>query len=317
MSRSSHLPPEPTKIPNVRPHLLIVGYPDRLVADHRALADSARASGFRVDLVSPSALAVSIDSDGTRVLVHGEEITPDVVLPRGVNRPWPFVSQALGIWERRGVRVVPSRLAAELCADKLTTSQVLAEADVPVLPTIGLAPGPDNEIRGFRSALVAKPARASKGRGVEMYSSSEEAETALRASRPLVAGMVDHHVVQPVASGAGIDYRVVVAHRNDDSSIVAVTRRIAPPGEFVTNRPGSIVEDVIDPEHVVPDVCRVARDATTALGLSFGGVDVIEHDGRAVVLEVNAWPGLAAEKRGGQIADALVEVARSSISSRF
>lgn len=299
------------------PHLVVIAYPDRLAADHRALVDSARASGFRVDLVSPSALAVQVDRNGIRVLVHGDEVTPDVVLPRGVNRPWPFVSQVLEIWEKRGVRIVPSRHAAELCADKLATTLVLAEADVPVLPTIGLAPGPDNEIDAFDTPVVTKPARASKGRGVEKFASSADARTSLRASRPLVAGMVDHHVVQPVASGAGIDYRVVVAHRLDSSSIVAVTRRIAPSGEFVTNRPGSLVEDVHDPEHVVPDVCRVARAATRALGLSFGGVDVIEHDGRPMVLEVNAWPGLAAEQRGRQIADALVDVARSSISTRF
>jgi glutathione synthase/RimK-type ligase-like ATP-grasp enzyme len=300
--------------------LLVIGYPDRLVADHRALLESARAADFDVELISPSALSIVIDGDTTRVLVQGEELVPDVVLPRGVNRPWPFVSQVLEIWGSQGVRVVPSRRAADNCADKLTTTRLLAAAGVPVLPTIGLAPGPDNvlddEIEEFDGTLVAKPARASKGRGVESFASPADAESSLRATRPLQAGMVDHHVVQPIASGAGIDYRVVVASRHDVTSVVAVTRRIAPTGDFVTNRPGSVVEDVHDPESVVPAVCRVARDAIRALGLSFGGVDVIEHRGRPVVLEVNAWPGLAAEKRGRQIADALIEAARCSISTR-
>lgn len=296
--------------------LLVIGYPDRLVADHRALVESARAADFDVELISPTALSIVIDEGTTQVLIHGEEVVPDLVLPRGVNRPWPFVSQVLEIWESQGVHAVPSRRAAELCADKLTTTRVLARAGVPVLPTVGLAPGPDNTIREFGGVVVAKPARASKGRGVEKFASSADAGESLRASRPLQAGMVDHHVVQPLATGAGIDYRVVVAHRHYGSPIVAVTRRIAPSGEFVTNRPGSIVEDVHDPESVVPGVCRVARDAAEALGLSFGGVDVIEHEGRPVVLEVNAWPGLAAEKRGRQIADALIDVARSAISTR-
>ncbi|MEN9805212.1 MAG: ribosomal protein S6--L-glutamate ligase [Actinomycetota bacterium] len=304
----------------MREKMFVIGYPDRLVADHGALLESARAADFDVELISPSALSIVIDEGGTRVLVHGEDIVPDVVLPRGVNRPWPFVSQALEIWEALGVRVVPSRRAAELCADKLTTTRVLAAAGVPVLPSIGLAPGPDNvlphdEIGGFDGTLVAKPARASKGRGVESFESPADAQSSLRATRPLQAGMVDHHVVQPIATGAGIDYRVVVASRHDTTCVVAVTRRVAPPGEFVTNRPGSIVEDVHDPESVVPDVCRVARDAARALGLSFGGVDVIEHGARPVVLEVNSWPGLAAEKRGRQIADALIEVARCAIST--
>ncbi len=304
----------------MRPVLFVIGYPDRLVADHRALLESARAADFDVELISPSALSIVIDGNTTHALVHGEEIVPDVVLPRGVNRPWPFVSQVLEIWEANGVRVVPSRRAADICADKLTTTRVLAAAGVPVLTTVGVAPGPDNaldvEIDGFDGTLVAKPARASKGRGVESFASRADAESSLRSARPLQAGMVDHHVVQPIATGAGIDYRVVVASRHDLTSVVAVTRRVAPAGEFVTNRPGSIVEDVHDPESVVPDVCRVACDAVRSLGLSFGGVDVIEHDGRPVVLEVNAWPGLAAEKRGRQLADALIDVAHSSISSR-
>lgn len=129
--------------------------------------------------------------------------------------------------------------------------------------------------------------------------------------------MVDHHVVQPLASGSGIDDRVVVAERGPSQSpIVAVTRRIAPDGEFVTNRPGSTVEDVHDPEEIVPDVCAVAVLATRALGLSFGGVDVIEHLGQASVLEVNAWPGLAADFRGTFLADALVDVAITALSTR-
>lgn len=295
--------------------LLVIGYPDRLVADHRALVESATEAGFAVDFVSPSSLSLTVGIAGTRVLVDGQHRVPDVVLPRGVNRPWPFVAQVLDAWENEGVRVVPSRSSADLCADKLVTSMTLARHGVPILPTIGVAPGPDNVIVGLDGRVVAKPARASKGRGVEMFHSPDDAQVSLRQSRSLRAGMVDHHVVQPAATGAGIDYRVVIADSGDRPNIVAVTRRIAPSGDFVTNRPGSIVEDVHDPESVVPEICAVAVDAVRALGLVFGGVDVIEHDGRPVILEVNAWPGLAAEKRGRQIADALVDVARSVVSS--
>ncbi len=297
--------------------LFVIGYADRLVADHRALLQSARVAGFEAELVSPSSLSLAVDTNQIDVLVDGRPVQPDVVIPRGMNRPWPFVAQVLEEWAQRGALVVPSVHAADTCADKLRTSRMLAEAGVPVVPSVGIAPGPDNhfaEIFGS-GTVIAKPARASKGRGIERYENSMLAESGMKSSRPLVAGMVDHHVMQPLASGSGIDYRVVVAERGPaGSSIVAVTRRIAPDGEFVTNRPGSIVEDVHDPEQVVPDVCEVARRATRALGLSFGGVDVIEHLGRASVLEVNAWPGLAAEVRGTSIADALVEVAITSMS---
>jgi len=49
--------------------------------------------------------------------------------------------------------------------------------------------------------------------------------------------------------------------------------------------------------------------AARALGLCFAGVDIIEHEGQMVVLEVNAWPGLAPDQRGTSLADALLDAA--------
>jgi glutathione synthase/RimK-type ligase-like ATP-grasp enzyme len=287
--------------------LVIVGYPERLVADHAALVAAAEQAGFITELVAPSRLSLMIDAHGSRVLVDGRERRPDVVLPRGVNRPWPMIRQILDVWQRCGVAVIPSVTAAEVCADKVATTRVLAEAGVPVLPTIGVVPGDGVALAGLPDGdpLVAKPARASKARGVQAFEDLAAAERSLRDGRALVAGMVDHQVVQPLATAAGCDYRVVVA----DGRVVAVTRREAPDGEFVTNRDGSVVTDVHDARNTAGDVVQVAEAAAAALGLDFCGVDVIRHDGRAVVLEVNAWPGLAAQVRDDQLATSLVSVA--------
>jgi len=103
-----------------------------------------------------------------------------------------------------------------------------------------------------------------------------------------------------------------VAH----GQVVALTRRHAPDGTFITNAPGGRVHDVEDPHRTAPEVTAVALAATAALGLAFGGVDVIVHDGRAVVLEVNAWPGLAAQVRSDQLAKSLIDVARSRLPQR-
>ena len=289
--------------------LLILGYPERLVTDHEALVKAAEAAGFIAELVAPSRVGLLIDAGGEQVVVDGRPRHPQVVLPRGVNRPWPILRQILQVWEQSGVLVVPSVAAADRCADKLATTRVLAAAGVPVLPTLGVVPGPGVALQALAIAgpVVTKPARASKARGVQSFRQPSEAQTALREGRPLVDDMVDHHVVQPLASEAGCDYRVVVAgHR-----VVAVTERLAPVHDFVTNRPGAQVRDVDDPERVLPEVVEVAQAATRALDLAFGGVDVIRHEGRAVVLEVNAWPGLAAHVRYDQLAISLLEAVRA------
>lgn len=285
---------------------MIVGYPERLVADHDALVAAGEAAGFRTELVAPSRLSLHIDALGERVLLDGRVHRPDVVLPRGVNRPWPLLRQLFQVWQREGCVIIPSVEAADLCADKVTTTRALAAAGVAVLPTVAVVPGDGVvlDVLTGHEPLLAKPARASKARGVQDFVSVEAAHESLRNGRALVAGMVDHHVVQPLASGAGCDYRVVVA----SGRVVAVTQRRAPAGEFITNRPGSTVSDIAEPHRDLPDVTAVAVAACEVLGLEFGGVDVIVHHGQATVLEVNAWPGLAAEIRGDELARSLLDV---------
>jgi glutathione synthase/RimK-type ligase-like ATP-grasp enzyme len=194
----------------------------------------------------------------------------------------------------------------------VATTRALQRAGVPVLPTVGVVPGDGVQVSGVLPdrAMVVKPARASKARGVQSFTSVDEAQGSLRAGRELVAGMVDHQLVQPRASGAGCDYRVVVA----DGEVVAVTCRQAPTGEFITNHPDGTVDDVFPPFADHRQVVEVAVAAAEALELDFAGVDVIHHDGRAVVLEVNAWPGLAAAVRNDQLARSLVEVARRRLT---
>jgi len=82
-----------------------------------------------------------------------------------------------------------------------------------------------------------------------------------------------------LASGAGHDLRVVVVRRGEAAEAVAVTRRTAPAGTFVTNRPGAVYTDEPPGTPLHRAAATVACAAVDALGLQIGGVDVIEHDG--------------------------------------
>ena len=282
-----------------------MGYPQRLVADHRALAAAADAAGFAAEVVDPSRLGLAVIDGAVHALIDGAPRTPAAILPRGVNRPWPFVRQVCAAWERAGAVVLPTVAAADRCADKLETLARLAGRGVPVLPAVGVLPGPGTALGPLDAGavLVTKPARASKGRGVWAADAGAVAEE-LHTVRPLVDGHADHQVVQPRASDWGVDHRVVVAK----GRVVAMTRRTARPGDLVTNAPGARVEDVDDPTGEEPAVTAVALAAADALDLAFGGIDVIVDHGHPVVLEANAWPGLAAHVRGPAIARVLVDL---------
>ncbi len=299
--------------------LVILGYSERLSDDHDAILSVAREHGLRAQLVTPSQVSLHIDSTGEHVRVLGQRLTPHAVVPRGVNRPWPMLKQILECWYSDGAQIVPSITAADICADKITTTRALSRAGVPTLPTIGIVPGPDVALETLEipseTELLSKPARGSKARGVRRYADARNAHQSLAENHSLQDGIVDHQVVQPVASDAGIDYRVVVAGA-PTPRVIAVTRRIAPIGDFVTNRPNAIVEDCDDYIDEIPDVVDVAIRAAQALGLVFGGVDVITHKGQAVVLETNAWPGLAVQHRGDTLARALVNEVITAIQQK-
>ena len=288
---------------------LIIGYPERLASDHTVLLTAARQLSVRADLIAPSRLTLLIESDrADRVLLDGDQLSGLglAVLPRGVNRAWPLIRQICEVLERHGARIVPGIAAIDACADKVVTTQLLAAAGVPVLPTAAVVAGEgvSAESLALRNhETVIKPARGSKARGVEQHPTLAEAAHSLHSGRALIDKMVDHQVVQPLASSAGIDYRVVVAA----GQVVSITRRRALGQSFLTNR-GEIEHTDIDPDEV-PEIAEAGQAAARALGLDFGGIDVIEHVGRAVVLEANAWPGLAPGALGTRLADALAGVA--------
>lgn len=293
--------------------LLVVGYPRRLRSDHEVLLAAAARAGLAARLVDPS--AISFTTDRAELRVDGRPELPRAVVPRGLNRAWPHLRPALEHWSAHGSIVIPGPSAATRCIDKWSTTAALAAAGVAILPSLAILPGPAvctfAELEAddvWNGPVIVKPARGSKARGVHRHVDLESALSALRVERPLVDDVVDHQIVQPLATGAGTDHRVIVTRTVADAppQIVAITRRVAPAGGFITTADGGSNHDV-DPRDV-PDIVAVAAAAADALELDFCGVDIIEHRGSWVVLEVNAWPGLAPHQRGSALADALIAV---------
>ncbi len=290
-------------------HLLVIGYPERLGDDHAVLLEAATQSGASAELVAPSRLTLMIEpGQHPRVLLDGAPLPGRdlVILPRGVNRAWPLIRQICAVLTDAGARVVPGITAIDACADKVATTRILAAAGVPVLSTAAVVAGdgisPDSFVLPD-SEIVIKPARGSKARGVERHPNIADAAASLHAGRALIDKMVDHQIVQPLASTAGVDYRVVVA----EDQVVSITRRRSLGHSFLTNR-GEIEFTDLE-SSAEPAIAETGRLAAQALDLEFGGIDVIEHDGHAVVLEANAWPGLAPEALGNRLAMALVRTA--------
>lgn len=258
--------------------LLILGY-DYLVEDHTLLMEAAERVGLLCEVVNPDRLSLEVKSGSVVALLDGYPVSTKSVIPRGVNKVYPFLRTWLESVEHTGVRVFNSTKSTELCLDKLRTAVALSLFDTPMLPTFGtlrprLLPGYD--------LFVIKPAFGSGGRGVEVYDPTRVCEYKVDSDF-VNHDLIGHFVSQPLAEQAGLDYRVFVIN----GQAVACTQRKAPIGEFVTN---GKLSDVSISDDI--DIIKLGIKATNNLGLSYAGVDIIVDHGQPVVLEVNCWPGI-------------------------
>jgi RimK family alpha-L-glutamate ligase len=287
----------------------VIGYP-WLDRDHEALLAAASRRGLRSELWRPDQLELEVIGSEVLVTVEGRLAQAKLILPRGVNRVFPFVSKCLEVLKEAGSTIVNSIAASQVCIDKLLTSVDLARCGVATMPTTSSLLADRTPL--FEGRVVVKPAFGSGGKDVHCFDDPHALREAY-APPPLRDSSVplyQHFLVQECATGVGTDYRVVVA----DGVAVAATTRRAAPGSFVTNGAAATV---------VPGVPEGASElgerAAQALDLDFAGVDIIHHGDSFVVLEVNCWPGLSYTGAicGVDLADSLIEVAERARSRRM
>ncbi|MBA4370876.1 MAG: hypothetical protein C0418_04780, partial [Coriobacteriaceae bacterium] len=194
---------------------------------------------------------------------------PDVFLSRTGADTTPELLDLFGdIESSSDVRVVNGVDAVRLAGDKLLSSCRLAEAGVPVPALVEAPPGTDPEAVSTafaRAAVVVKPRRGSRGRGVRLVTDPAELRAALSETW---AGGSSAVVQEYIASAESVDIRVLVV---GDSVLGAMERR-AKGGEFRTNvHLGATVREVL----LTPELAALARAATHTLGLDIAGVDVV------------------------------------------
>jgi len=206
--------------------------------------------------------------------------------------------ELLELLERQGTLVVNSTRALSLSESKLQTTAALAQAGIPVPPTLVT-----HDVDDARAAVsefgraVLKPLYGELGEGVERV--EEDVDPELLAERLEAHGVL---YVQQYLPNDGTDVRAFVV----GNRVVAAMRRVAAPGEWRSNiHQGGVGQ----PVELPPATEQLAVRAAEALGLDYSGVDLIEGPAGPVVVECNGTPGWLELKSatGCDIAAAIVE----------
>jgi ribosomal protein S6--L-glutamate ligase len=215
-------------------------------------------------------------------LLDGFDAVVVRTMPPGSLEQVVFRMDVLHQLQARGVPVINPPRAVEVCVDKYLATARLADAGLPVPPTI-VCQGADAALEAFATLggdVVVKPLFGSEGRGmVRVF----DPETAWRTFRTLARLQTVLYLQQYVAH-PGWDLRVFVL----GGRVLAAMRRRAR-GDWRTN-----VSQGGRAESVVPGAAEVelALRAAKTLGAVVAGVDLLPRpDGGWYVLEVNAAPG--------------------------
>ncbi len=203
----------------------------------------------------------------------------DAVLERSIS--YTSGLYALRLLNSFGVPTVNTALVAEICGDKLTTSAMLAKANVPQ-PRNVVAFTPEaalEAIEAFGYPVVLKPVVGSWGRLLAKVNDRDAAEAVLEHKSTL--GSVQHSVfyIQEFIKKPGRDIRAIVI---GDRVLTAMYRKSE---HWITNtaRGG---EGELCP--ITPEIEEMCLKATAAVGGGVLAVDLIEHTERGyLVNEIN------------------------------
>ncbi len=191
--------------------------------------------------------------------------------------------------ESVGVCLFNSASAIELCDNKALTALALDAAGVPTPRTVAspLAfAAPDEARLGFASQaatqlgypLVVKEVHGSFGQQVTLV--QDEGQLLDVVAR---LGNARFIMQELIAESAGTDVRVAVV----DGAVVGAMRRFNEHGDFRSNSTAGGQACPVEP---TPDEAACALRACAALGLSFGGVDILPSARGPLVCEVNSNP---------------------------
>ena len=274
----------------------------------RRLREAAEERGHEATVVDYLRCYMDITSLRPRVLLAGEPLEFDAVIPR-IGATYTFYGTAVvRQFEVAGVLPANESQSIVRARDKLRSLQLLARAGIG-LPVTSFAHS-TKDIDGLLD-IVGKPPyiikllEGTQGVGVVMAETRNAAESVIAAFRQLDANIL---VQRFVTEARGRDLRAFVV----GDRVVAAMERTARAGEFRANihRGASAA-----PIELSAAERETALHAAHTLGLSISGVDMLRSDEGPVVIEVNSSPGLEGIERssGVDVAGAVVEFLETKV----
>jgi RimK family alpha-L-glutamate ligase len=251
------------------------------------LVDAYARNGIDAEVLKPKLFDIIVNRNNVRsIRYNGEKVKlPNLVLSRTGSGSNYFTLALMRQLEKLNIPVVNPTRSVELVKDKLLTSQLLAEANLPTPKTM-LVNFPINvdvveEEIGF--PCVVKLVSSSHGKGVylcndrKFFTDLMELIDNLKTRKSLIIQeFIDHK--------AGSDLRVWVIN----GQAVAAMKRTGAEGDFRANISSGGTGEIYK---ITPDVEELACKTAVLFGLDIAGIDLLFDRRGFKVCEANSSPG--------------------------
>ncbi|MSR68627.1 30S ribosomal protein S6--L-glutamate ligase [Candidatus Saccharibacteria bacterium] len=235
----------------------------------------------------------------------------DAVIPRISISSQSYGSAIIRQFEMMNVFSTTGSLAFIRTRDKLRSMQLLARHDIDIPKTVvaNSTDSTDEVIAMVGGApLIVKVARGSQGMGVMLAETRSAAKAIIQA---FYSQKVNILIQEFIEESSGTDVRVFIV----GGKIVGAMKRQAPEGEFRSNiylGGHGVPIKLTRPER------QMALEAAKAMNLDIAGVDLLQAERGPLVMEVNAFPMLAAieEVTKHNIAGKIIEYVENHVPKK-
>ena len=226
----------------------------------------------------------------------------DLVLDRSISHTRSL--QCLKIFNDWGVKTVNDWQIANICGDKSLTTSVLVSSGIPMPRTV-IAYSMESALKAIEEMgypVVLKPAIGSWGRLISKVNDREAAEALLEHKKILGTYHHSSFYIQKYVNKPDRDIRVLVI---GDKIAAAIYRRSS---HWITNASRGATAE---PCPVTSEIEELAMKAAKAVGGGILAVDILEDNGKYLVIEINYTPEfkLLHETTGVNVAEMMVDFA--------
>jgi len=267
--------------------IVILSRPNRKNGADRLL-EAALKRGHQAKIIDYTRCYCNVVKSKPQVYYEGKPLEGiDAIIPRISIISQSYGSAIIRQFEMMNVFSTTGSLAFIRTRDKLRSMQLLARHDIDIPKTVvaNSTDSSDELIAMVGGApLIVKVARGSQGMGVMLAETRSAAKAIIQA---FYSQKVNILIQEFIEESGGSDVRVFIV----DGKIVGAMKRQAPEGEFRSN---IYLGGQGTPIKLTRAERQMSLGAAKAMNLDIAGVDLLQAERGPLVMEVNAFPMLAA-----------------------